>query len=64
MRNPMRIRMTLSLVALVWEEYPDLRLGQLLLNVAGEADLYQLEDDILSNLLLKYPPKEVPIVRS
>jgi uncharacterized protein YihD (DUF1040 family) len=56
--------MTLSLVALVWEEYPDLRLGQLLLNVAGEADLYQLEDDILSNLLLKYPPKEVPIVRS
>ena len=34
MRSPLRIRPFLDLVAAVWEQHPDQRFGQLMMNVA------------------------------
>jgi hypothetical protein len=48
MRDPARIPDMLARLEKLWKERPDLRLGQLILNVAhaGE-DLYYLEDEAL-----------------
>lgn len=45
-RDPNRIFGVLSELFLVWKESPDLRLGQLLCNLAG-SDLFYLEDENL-----------------
>lgn len=50
MRNPERIDPVLELVAEKWRQHPDLRLGQLLWEVAGD-DPFHLEDDELARLL-------------
>lgn len=34
-RDPARIEPTLKLIEILWKRYPDMRLGQLLINVAG-----------------------------
>lgn len=48
MRDPKRIPKVLKLIKKIWEDNPDLRLCQLLLN----ADItYWTEDDILENTL-------------
>jgi hypothetical protein len=48
MRDPKRLATVLGAVLLAWEKYPDLRLGQLLLNLAhGERNLYRVEDEEL-----------------
>ena len=48
MRNPKRIDRVLQLIACVWKDNPDLRLGQLLLNV----DItYWMEEDELEKRL-------------
>jgi hypothetical protein len=44
MRDPNRIDGILAEVAKIWKEHPDLRLGQLILNVAPENRLYNMED--------------------
>lgn len=47
-RDPDRIDRVLSLIRTAWEQYPDLRLGQLLHNVTGvHDDLFMYEDDRL-----------------
>jgi uncharacterized protein YihD (DUF1040 family) len=47
-RDPNRIPEILTLVQKAWEELPDLRLGQLLMNVTGNRDgIYYVEDDVL-----------------
>lgn len=51
MSSPERIRPTLDLVALLWRKYPDLRLGQLLLNL-GACSLWNLEDEELMSRIL------------
>ncbi len=38
----------------VWREHPDLRLGQLLINCAGDKDLFNLEDDELMEALERF----------
>ena len=55
MRDVSRIEPTLAAVQAVWIAAPDLRLGQLLLNVMrpGE-DLYQVEDDVLLTRLQEF----------
>lgn len=45
MRDVNRIDKILEQIGRVWKQYPDLRLGQLLLNVLGDPMLYYAEDD-------------------
>lgn len=47
MRNPDRIDRVLNTISRVWKKYPDLRLGQLIVNVIPEDRIYYTEDDIL-----------------
>lgn len=47
MRDPDRIDPVLSTVRRLWEKYPDMRLGQLLVNVAHGDDMFNLEDEEL-----------------
>ena len=49
MRNLDRIDTVLNRLSVVWKRVPDLRLGQLLLNVASDPVLYYLEDEELIN---------------
>lgn len=59
MRDINRIEPLLDLIESVWKRYPDLRLGQLILNVAQEDKLYYLEDADLKMLLEeRYKMKE------
>jgi len=51
MRDPKRIPKILKELRKIWEENPDLRLGQLLLNLGF--DFYYLEDDVLIESLKK-----------
>lgn len=44
MRDVNRIDKILEQIGRVWKQYPDLRLGQLLLNVLGDPMLYYAED--------------------
>lgn len=38
----------------VWREHPDLRLGQLLIDCAGDKDLFYLEDDELLEVMGRF----------
>jgi len=53
MRDPKRIDRLLQQLETAWHAFPDMRLGQLLLNVtrpASTSDLWNLEDDQLEQL--------------
>ena len=54
MRDPKRITKTLQEIQKVWEQFPDLRLGQLLLNATDDTILYYLEDEELVEYLKKF----------
>ena len=47
MRNPKRIKNILRNIEVIWEKYPQLRLGQLLMNADSYGTLYYLEDEEL-----------------
>jgi len=47
MRDPDRIPVILQRLEQVWEKYPDLRFGQLILNVLRN-DFYYVEDEELA----------------
>lgn len=51
MRDPRRIKKILSALRAVWEENPDMRLGQLICNAVREDMLYYIEDDTLVKAL-------------
>lgn len=54
MRNPDRIKPTLLEIERIWKNNPDLRLGQLLLNIVSDANiLYYVEDNELIKALQK-----------
>lgn len=54
MRSVDRIPNILDRVSKIWEKYPDLRLGQLLLNCFSDPLLYYIEDDKLIESLESY----------
>lgn len=54
MRDPGRIKRILAALRAVWEENPDMRLGQLICNAVREDMLYYIEDDTLVKALEKY----------
>lgn len=51
MRDIKRIPIILEKVEKIWEKNPDLRLGQLLLNVCREPTLYYIEDEDLVEMM-------------
>jgi hypothetical protein len=54
MRDPKRIPTILNELKGIWATYPDLRLGQLLLNVVKDPVLYYLEDAEIIKVLRDY----------
>ena len=54
MRDPGRIKGILAALRAVWEENPDMRLGQLICNAVREDMLYYIEDETLVKALEKY----------
>ncbi len=46
-RDPGRISAVLSHIETIWRQYPDMRLGQLLINISGKQDLFAIEDELL-----------------
>jgi len=50
MRDPDRIPVILQRLEQVWERHPDLRLGQLLINVFN-MDFYGVEDEVLASMV-------------
>jgi uncharacterized protein YihD (DUF1040 family) len=61
MKDPERIDNILDRIRVIWEESPDLRLGQLLVNVAGEQfefNLYNYEDRDLQIALAEWEQKQ------
>lgn len=53
MRDKERIDVILNQIQEIWERFPDLRLGQLIGNVAEGPYLYYIEDDQLVEQLKK-----------
>lgn len=51
MRDVNRIDSILARLNILWKEYPDLRLGQLLLNACTDPQLYYIEDEELISKL-------------
>ena len=54
MREPERIPKILFQIERVWECYPDLRLGQLILDAVDARQLYYMEDEELIEQLFKF----------
>lgn len=52
-RSAKRMDEVLRKIKIVWKQYPDLRLGQLLINVVGKKDLFGVEDEVLVERLQK-----------
>ena len=54
MRDKERIRPLLERLEKIWKEHPDLRLGQLILNVVRDPALYYLEDEEIINSIEEF----------
>jgi len=66
MRKPERIPVVLDAIRKIWEQHPDLRLGQLLSFVTPDghdADIFYWEDDQIIKTIYKiHAPGETPPV--
>lgn len=56
-RKPSRIKPVIRKLEELWRKYPDLRLGQLLIDCAGDKDLFNLEDDELLEAMERFGDK-------
>jgi len=50
-RDPARIPRMLEKLALLWESEPDLRLGQIIVNLTGSPNPFYVEDDRLESAI-------------
>lgn len=58
MRDPKRIKRILNLIEEVWEEVPDWRLTQLIMNsLTMDTDPFYIEDGVLEDSLKKLKEK-------
>lgn len=46
-RNPDRIPTVVAALERAWKETPDMRLGQLIVNMCGRRDPFMVEDDVM-----------------
>ena len=53
-RKKERIHYVLERLGLLWEKYPDLRLGQLILNIGASRNLFAIEDEDLLKIIDEY----------
>lgn len=58
-RDPDRIPKVLDRLQTVWEQWPDLRLGQLIYCVTAKHDLFMIEDDKFLKLLAEWQSEYV-----
>jgi len=49
-RDPERIERILDLIRIIWNKYPDLRLGQLLLNAQSDLSFHLEDEDLEAEL--------------
>lgn len=56
MRDPNRITKILDQISSIWRKYPDMRLGQLIVNSMRDTkiDPFYIEDETLLELILKF----------
>lgn len=56
MRDPSRILVFCDRLAKAWQQFPDLRFGQFILNIFYEdgRDLFYIEDDEMIEIIEKY----------
>jgi|WetSurMetagenome_2_1015567.scaffolds.fasta_scaffold606109_1 hypothetical protein len=55
MRDPKRIDSIIENLKCIWKCFPDLRLGQLILNSISESELYYIEDkDFIKKIIFYY----------
>ena len=54
MRNPERIEPMLEAIGHLWSSMPDLRLGQLMVVLAGNYDLFNIEDEDMMQLIVGF----------
>ena len=54
MRDKERIPQVLKEIQNIWEQSPDLRLGQLIINVINDPAAYYIEDDALIKTLKEF----------
>jgi hypothetical protein len=54
MRDPTRVPKVLIELGKLWSQYPDLRLGQFIINSIYPEDLYNIEDEMLLKVLEMY----------
>lgn len=54
MRDRDRIDIIITELEKIWVDYPDLRLGQLLLNVVQDPELYYIKDEKLIEKLKEF----------
>lgn len=52
MRDPKRINRIIELLRARWHQNPDMRLGQLVVNITGASDPFHIEDDKTEAVLL------------
>ena len=52
MRDPKRIDTMLQVLEYYWKQNPDMRLGQLIGNIARDPELYYMEDDKLMRRII------------
>lgn len=57
-RNPARIAEVLDAVRKHWEQFPELRLGQLIRNCSYPQEVHQIEDDVLMDRIAHRSPTE------
>lgn len=60
-RDPARIDSVLTALRFYWNRNPDLRLGQIVVNMVGNRDPFYVEDDEMAGLLLnaiRVPPSD------
>ena len=53
-RKKERIHYVLERLGLLWGKYPDLRLGQLILNIGASRNLFAIEDEDLLKIIDEY----------
>lgn len=56
MRDPNRIANTLAELERIWKLYPDMRLGQLVSNIAdwADVDVWDMEEDVLVDVVNRH----------